>query len=175
MEGCQLAAVYHFSSGGYLGKHLNGLTMVVVGRPRQLIDGDKKRGVKTPLDLAIYLPKGITAQQERNLKFVLVEHQTRFAWGTMNFRSAPIAYRSFRGGYSVRIPGVFDARTHAMTDRRGKPRIVTGVPFEEGSRWQLGKTSEHRYTDPKEKAWHWSYPANNGAWCEFAWDRIDHG
>jgi hypothetical protein len=173
MEGCQLTGVYHFEDGGYAGKDLKGLTLVAVGRPQPLVDRDKKNGVKRPIDLVVYTPKEITKQQRDGLKFAFIEHNMRFGFGTFDWRTAPIRFRKTPQGYSVRISGVLDATTNALRDRHGRPRIADNVPFEEGRRWVLGKTTMHRYIDPKEREWRWSYPANNGAWCFFSWDRID--
>ncbi|MGV3617441.1 MAG: DUF1326 domain-containing protein [Fimbriimonas sp.] len=173
MEGCQLTGVYRFENGGYVGKDLKGLTLVVVGRPQALIARDKRNGIKRPVDLVAYTPAGITDRQRKDLQFALIEHNMRFGFGTFDWRVAPIHFRKTPQGYSVRIPGVLDANTNALRGRRGRLRIVDDVPFEEGKRWVLGKTTSHRYVDPKEREWRWSYPANNGAWCFFSWDRID--
>ena len=174
MEGCQLTAVYHFSDGGYVGKELKGLTMVVVGRPHNLFDLDKTNKIDNPLNTVVYLPIGISAKQDEDLRFVLEEHQSRFVWGKIEYRKASIEFNAIPKGYSIAIPGILNTKTTYIEGEDKKPMWVENVAFQEGTRWTLGKTSAHRYIDPKEKEWKWNYPANNGAWCHFTWDWIDH-
>lgn len=189
MLGCNLVASYHITDGGYVdamfdqderraglkatGK-LAGATMVVVSRPKELHDRDLAAKGAHPHTIAVYIPKNLAKRQQDNLKFVLVEHQSRFAWANLDFRLAQITFRQLKDGYSVEIPGVLKAQTLAILGAENKPMTVEGVTFQEGERWTLGKTSANTYTDPSEKTWHWDYAHRNGAWCKFSWDHIDH-
>jgi len=170
MDGCRIAAAYHFSDGGYIGKDLGGLNMVVVSYPPELEAAKKDR--KGP-DAVVYLPSGVTSTQERNLKFALVEHQCRFAWMKLEFRKRPIQFRATGGGYSFEIPGVLSAKTLPMKGADDRPITVDNVDFQEGSRWSLG-VATNRYTDPSDKKWRWNLSNRNGSWTKFSWDRIDH-
>lgn len=180
MEGCNLTAVYHFTSGGYVSKGMDGLTMVVVSRPKALRDGkDTKSNLLNkqgrPVDLAVYLPQTASEEQKRNLKFALVEHMMQLAWGNFIFRDADISFKRVGAGFEVEIPGVLKARTSAIIGSEKKPMELTNVPFAESSRWTLGRSSVHNYSDPQEVAWKWSLPnGSNGAWTNFSWRAIYH-
>ena len=176
MESCDLVAVYHFTDGGYVGKSLNGQTVVVAYRPTKLRESKEglRKGDK-PVDSVLYLPQQATAQQARDLQFALAEHMTKTGWSTQLVRRAAITFKPIRSGYEVAIPGVLHAATKAMPGVDGKQLEVRNVDFAEGDRWLLGKSSVHEYTDPEEKEWRWSLPNTNGTWTKFVWTEIDHG
>ena len=178
MEGCELAAVYHLKDGGYVSAldhvGLDGLTFVAVHRPKALIDG--KTGLLRngqPVEMGLYLPKEATPAQRQALKFLYVEHVLSAA--TLLERRETIRFRAGGGGYEVEIPGILKARTEPMKGEADKQLVVDNVPFYEGKRWLLGRSTVHTYQDPQEPAWNWTLPNRNGAWTYFSWLPVDHG
>lgn len=184
MEGCNLTAVYHFTSGGYAARGkkdtLSGLTLVVAYRPAALQEGASAKDLARegiPVGTVIYLPQGISQEQEEALRFIYAEHLlgTGLGSGAALFRKAPIEWKPTGGGYRVRIPGILEAVTEPILGANKRQMAVDNVDFLEGSRWYLGKATRHVYQDPVEKAWKWELPDSNGAWTRFSWRRINRG
>ncbi len=169
-DGCNIVRVFHVTDGGYLGKHIVGLTMVYVTRPEEL--KTKKNGLKKdgePVGAVVYLPTGMTKQQENNLKGTLQENMMSAAMTDVVFRHAPIRFTKLADGYEVEIPKIFHAKTQGVKGANGKPMTADNLAVEEGSHWYIGRSSVHDYQDSEEKAWHWKLPHSNGSWSMFAW------
>jgi hypothetical protein len=175
MDDCDLTAVYHFTSGGYMSKRVDGLTVVLVYEPANAKTCCGKGRGNRAMKAAFYLPKDATEAQRKDLRDILTEQLMSFALLKVETHVEPISFARTKTGYRVEIPGVLTAETHAILGDSNRQMSVDNVPFVEGTRWYLGRTSQHTYRDPKDPTWNWSYPRRNGAWCKFSWDPVFRG
>jgi len=170
VDGCNIVLVFHITDGGYVGKHIAGLTIVYVTRPEEL--KSKKNGLRKdgrPVGAVVYLSTGMTKQQENDLKGTLQENMMSSAMTDVLYRHAPIRFTKRTDGYEVEIPKIFHARTQGVKGANGKPMTADNLAVEEGSHWYIGRSSVHDYQDSEEKAWNWKLPKSNGSWTFFVW------
>ena len=170
VEGCNIVRIYHITDGGYMGKHLVGLTAVVIPHPEDL--KKKEGGLRQdgkPVDEALYFPSRLTKRQENDLFGLLAENNMNLGWNNSLRRPAPILFLKQADGYEVTIPGIFHARMQRATGIDGKQMTADNLNLDGGPRWYLGRSAVHDYQDSQEKEWHWKLPRSNGSWSFFAW------
>lgn len=181
IEGCNIVTIYHFTDGGYVGKHLNGLTIVLVPHPEDLKKTSKIRNAQGEvITTLVYIPEGLTPQQEHDLVGTLYENKMSLGMMSTQRRKAPLRFTSVIEpsisrkkkplvGYELEIPKILHIRTFGLPGANGKPVMVDHLTLSEGSLWTIGKTKLHEFQAPDEPEWHWSLPETNGSWTAFTW------
>jgi hypothetical protein len=168
-EGCNVVKVYHYTSGGYIGKQIVNRTVVVVPHPKELQDAsDAPRANGQAVNSVIYLPPGLTPQQEQDLLSPIMELDLQFGFQNTIRRHANIQFRATAQGYEVTIPGIFHAITARAIGINGKQIIVSNIAAAEGARWFFGRTKLHTYQDGQQPAWKWNLPNKMGSWTLFS-------
>ena len=175
VQGCNITYVFHITDGGYIGRQLNGLTVVLVPHPGATAVAAQSSAEKVDpnvgaarKNVAAYFPKGLSKQTQHDLIGAIYENFMRLGMMNAETHFEPITFAPAYGGYNVSIPAILQIKVRPKLGAGDKQIVLDNLKLD-GKRWLLGESIVQSYQDPGDKGWAFSYPEGNGSWTKFKW------